>query len=318
MLSAATWSSDTAAPRATGDIWNGPLQREQVALSDVRWAVGRSGDAARPALLLLHGTGSAMHTWRDLGPRLARHFEVLAPDLPGHGDSVAASASAMTLDGMASAVARLLRKLEFAPRVIVGHSAGAALGAELCVGSHCAPELLIAINGAFLPYGGPAQSLLAPLAGMLAGSGLVTRYVASQAVDLDRVDRLIRSTGSRLDEQGLKAYQATLASPERVRATLTMMAKWRIDPLFRALARLEVPLHLIVGRRDAAVSPWQAERVLRQCGVAWMTELPSVGHLAHEEDAGRVADLIIADATARGVIAAERSLSAETQQETTD
>jgi pimeloyl-ACP methyl ester carboxylesterase len=38
-------------------------------------------------LLLLHGIGSTRADFAGLGPRLAEHFEVLALDLPGHGES---------------------------------------------------------------------------------------------------------------------------------------------------------------------------------------------------------------------------------------
>src|SRR5580700_6422847 len=45
---------------------------------------GRSG---APKLLLLHGFPSAGHMFRDLIPQLADRFHVVAPDLPGFGQS---------------------------------------------------------------------------------------------------------------------------------------------------------------------------------------------------------------------------------------
>ncbi|WAS96799.1 alpha/beta fold hydrolase [Nannocystis punicea] len=46
-----------------------------------------TGAADAPALLLLHGFPSASHMFRDLMPRLADRFRVVAPDLPGFGQS---------------------------------------------------------------------------------------------------------------------------------------------------------------------------------------------------------------------------------------
>ena len=279
---------------AESPVWSGPLDCHRLTVDDVDWSYGYAG--AGPTIVLLHGTGSALHTWRDLGPLLARHFTVLAIDLPGHGDSQTSAADAMTLPGMARRIGALLGRLGAEPQCIVGHSAGAALATQLVLSESQRPVALVALAGAFLPYGGPLQSVLAPLAGLLAGSDWVARRVAARARDLDGVDRLIRSTGSRISAAGLAAYQATLQSPPRVRATLTMMARWDIEPLFRSLGTLTVPLHLIVGRRDAAVTPWQADRVLRRCPVAFKTELPNVGHLLHEEAPELVAPLIVADA----------------------
>src|SRR6185295_2806365 len=46
-----------------------------------------AGAAEAPHLLLLHGFPSASHMFRDLIPLLADRFHVLAPDLPGFGQS---------------------------------------------------------------------------------------------------------------------------------------------------------------------------------------------------------------------------------------
>ena len=42
---------------------------------------------APAVLLLVHGLGGSRQTWRHLIPALARTHTVIAPDLPGHGES---------------------------------------------------------------------------------------------------------------------------------------------------------------------------------------------------------------------------------------
>ena len=46
-----------------------------------------AGAAGAPKLLLLHGFPSASHMFRDLIPLLADRFHIIAPDLPGFGNS---------------------------------------------------------------------------------------------------------------------------------------------------------------------------------------------------------------------------------------
>jgi pimeloyl-ACP methyl ester carboxylesterase len=44
-----------------------------------------AGDAAAPVILLLHGFPTSSFMFRELIPRLADHYRVIAPDLPGFG-----------------------------------------------------------------------------------------------------------------------------------------------------------------------------------------------------------------------------------------
>src|SRR5215471_1361818 len=44
-----------------------------------------AGDAEAPVLLLLHGFPTSSFMFRDLIPRLAGQYRVIAPDLPGFG-----------------------------------------------------------------------------------------------------------------------------------------------------------------------------------------------------------------------------------------
>src|SRR5687767_13399006 len=46
-----------------------------------------AGNSGAPAILLLHGFPSASHMFRDLIPELSRQYRVIAPDLPGFGQS---------------------------------------------------------------------------------------------------------------------------------------------------------------------------------------------------------------------------------------
>ncbi|MFZ4410973.1 MAG: alpha/beta fold hydrolase, partial [Paracraurococcus sp.] len=77
---------------------NRPTSR-LVAAGGLRWHVQVAGTG--PVLLLVHGTGAATHSWRDLLPLLARHFTVVAPDLPGHGFTERPRAEGLSLPGMA-------------------------------------------------------------------------------------------------------------------------------------------------------------------------------------------------------------------------
>ena len=95
----------------------------------MRWHVQVMGSG--PPLLLLHGTGAATHSWRDLMPMLAQDFTVIAPDLPGHGFTETPGGDGLSLRGMARELAALLGALGLQPALAVGHSAGAAIAIRM-------------------------------------------------------------------------------------------------------------------------------------------------------------------------------------------
>lgn len=79
-----------------------------------------------PTLLLLHGYPASWLEWDDIMPALARHYTVVAPDLPGAGGSDApAPAAHYTKKAMAADIYALMVKLGLGHDIsIVGHDIG--------------------------------------------------------------------------------------------------------------------------------------------------------------------------------------------------
>ena len=275
-----------------------------VTAAGLRWHLQRFGDGSAPALLLAHGTGASSHSWRGLAPLLARHFTVYAPDLPGHGFTGRPPSGRLSLPVMADALQELLRTLAVTPVLAVGHSAGAAILARLCLDAAVAPALLVSLNGALLPLRGVSGKVFSPLAKLLTKNPLVSRLFAWRGSDHAAVERLIRSTGSSLDPQGIELYARLLRSRQHVAGVLNMMADWDLQPLRRDLPRLRTPLLLVVGAADRAVPPADARRVQALLpDNSEIVTLPGLGHLAHEESPDEIAELVLRRARALGIIA---------------
>lgn len=99
-----------------------------------------AGNRADPAILLLHGMPNSARGFRDIIPVLARDAWVIAPDLPGMGDSdplPVASFNAFT-----DAVAELLGDLGVGPRFIYVHDYGAPVALALAM---AAPDLVLGL-----------------------------------------------------------------------------------------------------------------------------------------------------------------------------
>jgi magnesium chelatase accessory protein len=262
-----------------------------VEAAGICWHVQRMGEG--PPLLLIHGTGAATQSWRELLPLLAHNFSVIAPDLPGHGFTQSPPAHRLSLPGMAADIGALLRKLEVRPEIAVGHSAGAAISARMYLAGRMAPRLLIALNGAFMPFGGVANHLFSPLANLLVMNPLVPRVFAWQASHAGAVERLIANTGSTIDQEGVALYRKLVRNPAHVAAALRMMANWKLEPLLHDLPRLTTALVLVAATNDRSISPEVARQVREILPSAVIEQLPGLGHLAHEEQPQLIAQLIL-------------------------
>jgi len=273
-----------------GADWPNRAASRFVTAGGVTFHVQMMGEG--PVLLLLHGTGAATHSWRDVLPALAADFTLVAPDLPGHGFSSLPAGEGMSLPGMAAAVAALLGVLGVAVVGVVGHSAGAAIAVRMVLDRLISPRALVSLNGALLPLPMLPEDVFGPMARALVSLPLVPRVFAWQAGSDAAMARLLGSTGSVLDARGQALYARLVRSPGHVAGALSMMAHWGLRELAADLPRLVVPLTLIAGAGDRTVPPGEAHRVKRLVSGARVVLLPGLGHLAHEERPGLVVGLI--------------------------
>ena len=82
-------------------------------------------DIKRPALVLVHGLGSAGNIWKSLIPQLTKDFSVIAVDLPGHGVSEIHEGEAVDPTSLARAI---VEEVTRAHNISQMHVAGNSLG----------------------------------------------------------------------------------------------------------------------------------------------------------------------------------------------
>jgi pimeloyl-ACP methyl ester carboxylesterase len=92
-----------------------------------------AGDVSNPALLLLHGFPSSARTFRDVIPALSRSAYVIAPDLPGHGQSDLPSTASFA--AITDIISELLDHLAVGQRFIYMHDWGAPIGLRIAMQS---------------------------------------------------------------------------------------------------------------------------------------------------------------------------------------
>ena len=278
-----------------GRDWPNRATSRFVDTGRMRWHVQTLGpeSANAPVMLLLHGTGAATHSWRDVLPLLAKHFTVVAPDLPGHGFTTGRPVGGLSMAGMARAVGELMTKLELIPDYIVGHSAGSAIALRMVLDGMAAPKAAIGLNPALMPFPGLAAKLFPTLARMLFVNPFAPQIFAAMARGPGEAKGFLeRSTGSRIEPEGVDFYRRLFATSDHCAGALTMMAAWDLESLARDLPRVRVPLLIVTGDADAAIPLASVQDAARLIPASRIEILPQLGHLAHEERPDEVARLI--------------------------
>jgi len=280
-----------------GLIWPHREASDFVDVGRARWHVQRmapKNGGGGPPLLLLHGTGASVHSWRGLMPLLAETHTVIAPDLPRHAFTTGHDAYAMSLPAMAGEIAALLEALEVQPAAIVGHSAGAALALQLAL-AHGFAGPIVGLSAALRPFPGPLAQIFPALAKTLFVNPLVPRIFASTVDLTGGAGRFLwRSTNSRIDPAGLACYRTLLKHPGHAGGALAMMANWDLPRLRERMGAVANPVLLVHGSNDPAIPPDWARDAAGWLPKARLEVLPGLGHLAHEEAPEKAQALIAA------------------------
>lgn len=268
-----------------------------VSSAGYRWHVQVLGPARAPCFLLLHGTGAASFSWRALLPLLEDRFRLIVPDLPCHGFTRPTGRADLSLAGMTTSLRGLLHELQVSPKLILGHSAGAAIGISIASAAQraaqetgAAPRRVLSVNGALKPIRG--NRLFSPMAKALFANPLSASMFSMLAKSTPLGNNLLTATGSSIDAPGEALYRMLLGSPGHVRGALGMMASWDLSHLNAMLRRLPVPLDLFAAEDDPMVPASTSRKAAAIAKTASLTLTATGGHLVHECYPERVQDWI--------------------------
>jgi pimeloyl-ACP methyl ester carboxylesterase len=122
-----------------------PAQRRMRLSGGTELAYVTAGDPSNPALLLLHGFPSSAREFRDVIAGLARAAYVIAPDLPGYGQSDPLPSASYA--AFSDAISELLDQLAVGRRYIYLHDSGAVVGLQIAMHAPGLVSGLVIQNG---------------------------------------------------------------------------------------------------------------------------------------------------------------------------
>lgn len=268
--------------------WPHRSHSRMLAAAGQRWHVQELGSG--PAVLLIHGAGGSLHSWRDLSPLLAPQFRVIAIDIAGHGYSQKTRFIRAGLNDIAQDIAALARQQNWPIRAMIGHSAGAAIALRL---AQILPlEAVIGLNAALSNFEGVAGWLFPAMAKSLSRLPFAAQVVSKFLGHQGQIDQLLAQTGAQISAAGRGQYLTLARRPAHIAATLDMMAAWDLSQLLPHLPQITVPCLLLTGSQDGAVPHRVSFDAARALPHAKAQLLHGYGHLIAEEAAAEIAPLI--------------------------
>ena len=241
-------------------------------------------------VIFVHGFGASLYAWRKtLAPVAAAGFRALAYDNRGFGSS-AKPAQGYSNAAYARLLLEFMDSLGLADAVLVGHSMGGAIVAEVAIAQPERVRGLVLIDAAGFGVRAPvvlrlaSTRALAPLVAALRG-----RWITA---------RLLRSTYANPHEvmpEDVDQYYAPVAERDFGQALRGVLREFRFDALRGGrLAGVQTPTLALWGEEDRWIPPVLGMALAADLPRVAFVLVPHAGHAAAEEEPAEVNRLLIA------------------------
>ncbi len=282
VASLAFWAWTPDLPRAVLERFYLAKPDDMVEVAGTRLNVRDTGRRDGPAVVLLHGFGSSLHTWEPWSKALEATHRVVRFDLPGSGLSEPDPTGVYTEARNLEIFEGLLDRLGLAQAALVGNSVGGRIAWRFAAEhpARVTKLVLVAPDGFASPgfeYGKPhavpvaIEAMRFALPALLLRMSLAPAYGDPAAMTDDLARRyhdLMRAPGARA------------AMIARLRQTVL------VDPV-PLLPRIAAPVLLVWGGKDAMIPVANAQDYLGLLPHARLVAFPELGHVPHEEAPAR-------------------------------
>ncbi len=237
----------------------------------------------RPTLLLIHGFGNSLQSFRLVAPLLADDYQVIAVDMPGFGLSAKPADFDYRNANQARVMGDFIRALGLDDVIVGGHSLGGSIALRVAVSE---PEVrgLVLMNPGIINSGVPAisQYYFFPM----------QRLLAKQLGKRDFRESMIKGSFINPDiitDEVMDNLQRASQSEGYLAGMTTMMGQYEAPDEEPLLAEARLPTVIVWGELDRRKTPEELARLEAGLPNDRTLKVPGVGHYVHEEGADAVA-----------------------------
>ncbi len=252
------------------------FKRKSVQIGDHRIAYSEGGKGE--ALVLVHGFGASSDNWNRMAGRLTKKYRVIAPDMPGWGQSTRIDSVSYAYPQQVERLHQFLGALGLRRVHLIGHSMGGFISSAYAARY---PEEVITL-GLIAPHGiaepQPAELALSVAAGD-------NWLVARSEPEFDRLLNKVFAKRPYIPGPVLRAFAAYAirGSAKSSRIFAEMQSN---DPtLEERLALIQAPTLIIWGDQDRVLNVSAAEVLRQGINKSELMVLAGVGHMPLIESA---------------------------------
>jgi pimeloyl-ACP methyl ester carboxylesterase len=239
-------------------------------------------------VVFIHGIGASLYSWRHtLPPVVSAGYRVIAFDNRGFGFSEQPAHGYHNADYVRLVVA-LLDSLGISSAVLVGHSMGGTIAADVALAYPDRVRGLVLIDAAGYGMRWPGVLKIArwPFIGAVATTFRGRWFT----------ERILRSTfadPTKVTETDVDQYYAPVPQQGFGRALRGVLREFRFDSLGGRLVRVQTPTLVLWGTADRWIPVRDGARFARELPRSEFVVIDRSGHNAHEESPDRVNQLLL-------------------------
>jgi pimeloyl-ACP methyl ester carboxylesterase len=272
-----------------------PLRHVSIHGHDVGYR--RAGEDHDEVVLLIHGLAGSSKTWDLVMPTLGERYDVIAPDLLGHGES-AKPMGDYSLGAFASGLRDLLAVLDVSSVTIVGHSFGGGIAMQLAYQHpHLVDRLVLVCSGGL----GRDVSWLLRLLTLPGAEYLMPVFFPKLLVEpATEFGRFLGRRDIRRPylAEMWRAYSSLAGAPNRKAFVRTMRGVIEpggqtVDASDRLYLAARVPTLIVWGDQDGIIPVQHGIDAHDEIAGSRLEILEGVGHFAHVEAPDRFSDVLL-------------------------
>ncbi|TPG57693.1 alpha/beta fold hydrolase [Roseomonas nepalensis] len=278
ILGAAAWLYVPDKPRAALEARYAASPDSFREVAGLRLHLRDTGPRDAPAVILLHGFASSLHTWEDWARVLDRDHRVIRLDLPGFGLTGADPTGDYTDERSAAVLLALMDGLGLRRTSLVGSSMGGRIAWDFAARHPDRVDrlVLMAPDGFAGPgreYGvAPKVPMLVRLLPYVLPTPLLRKSLSAAYAD-----------PAAMTEERLARYRDMLLAPGVRRAIVARTGQGALADPVPLLRRITAPTLLVWGEKDAMIPVANAADYQRALPDSRLVVFPGLGHVPQEE-----------------------------------